>query len=220
MNKVYLVRHGENPANITEELSCNKIDYPLTAKGRLQAQQTAEYFEHKSIDLIFASPLKRAAETAQIIGDRLGIEPVIIESLREINVGRLEGMPDRDEMWRTHNEIFFAWMDGKSDARFPDGEDFNMCNARMLNAMHRILTGNHERRIVVVGHGGLFLTTIGILSQDTSMQNISTQVSHNCSISELEIDLTNGQIQGKLLRWADNSHIHDEAADFVLGYRI
>ena len=220
MNKVYLVRHGENPANITEELSYRKVDYSLTAKGRLQAQQTAEYFEDKSIDLIFASPLKRAAETAQIIGERLGIEPVTIESLREINVGRLEGMPDRDESWRIHNKILYAWMEGNSETIFPGGEDFNMSNARMRTAMYKILFGNDGRTIVVVGHGGLFFTSIGVLCPDKSMQDISAKASHNCSISELEVELNNDQIQGKLLRWADDSHMHDEAANFVLGYRI
>jgi probable phosphoglycerate mutase len=220
MNKVYLVRHGENPANITEELSCRKVDYPLTAKGRLMAQQTAVYFEDKSIDLIYTSPLKRAAETAHIIGERLGLKPVIIESLREINFGMLEGMPDRDESWRIHNEILYTWLDGNFETKFPGGEDLMMSNARMRNAMHMILSGNDGRRIVVVGHGGLFFTSIGVLCQDTSMQDISAQVSHNCSISELEIKLNNDQMQGTLLRWADDSHMHGEATDFVLGYHL
>jgi broad specificity phosphatase PhoE len=220
MNKVYLVRHGENPANITEELSCRKVDYSLTAKGRLQAQQTAEYFEDKSIDLIYASPLKRAFETAQIIGERLGLTPVIIEGLREINVGRLEGMPDRNESWRIHNKILYAWIEGNTETKFPGGEDLIMSNARMRNAMQLILSGNDGRRIVVVGHGGLFFTSIGVLCQDTRMQDISAQASHNCSISELEIELNHDQMQGTLLRWADDSHMHDEAADFVLGYRL
>ena len=41
MNHLYLVRHGENVANLTKEFSCCKVDYSLTAKGVLQAQQTA-----------------------------------------------------------------------------------------------------------------------------------------------------------------------------------
>jgi broad specificity phosphatase PhoE len=38
MTRVYLVRHGENKANITKEFSSRKVDYPLTPKGRLQAE--------------------------------------------------------------------------------------------------------------------------------------------------------------------------------------
>jgi probable phosphoglycerate mutase len=33
MNTIYLVRHGENPANLTKEFSCRHVDYPLTEKG-------------------------------------------------------------------------------------------------------------------------------------------------------------------------------------------
>ena len=41
MTHLYLIRHGENLANLTKEFSYLKVDYPLTPKGRLQAEQTA-----------------------------------------------------------------------------------------------------------------------------------------------------------------------------------
>ncbi len=40
MIRLFLVRHGENPANLTKEFSYRKVDYPLTKKGQLQARQT------------------------------------------------------------------------------------------------------------------------------------------------------------------------------------
>jgi broad specificity phosphatase PhoE len=48
MTTLYLVRHGENLANITKEFSYRAVDYPLTPKGILQAEQTAEYFAAKA----------------------------------------------------------------------------------------------------------------------------------------------------------------------------
>src|SRR5689334_15064805 len=91
MNSLYLVRHGENWANITREFSHKKVDYSLTPKGILQAQQTAELFKSKQIDEIYASPLKRARETAEIIAQALGLDVVVVEHFREVNVGALEG---------------------------------------------------------------------------------------------------------------------------------
>ena len=41
MTHLYLIRHGENLANLTKEFSYLKVDYPLTPKGKLQAAQTA-----------------------------------------------------------------------------------------------------------------------------------------------------------------------------------
>ena len=67
LNRLYLVRHGENMANLTKEFSYRHVDYSLTPKGVLQAQQTAAYFTDKHIHEIYTSPLKRAVETADII---------------------------------------------------------------------------------------------------------------------------------------------------------
>lgn len=65
-NTVYLIRHGENPANLTHDFSYKQVDFSLTAKGILQAEQTADYFKSQAPDEIYASPLKRARETAEI----------------------------------------------------------------------------------------------------------------------------------------------------------
>ena len=59
-NTIYLVRHGENLANITKEFSHRLVDYSLTPKGIIQAEQTAAYFRDFHIDEIYSSPLKRA----------------------------------------------------------------------------------------------------------------------------------------------------------------
>ncbi len=61
--RIYLVRHGENLANITKEFSYRTVDYPLTSKGALQAEQTAERFIGQGIGAIYASPLLRASDS-------------------------------------------------------------------------------------------------------------------------------------------------------------
>ena len=71
MNRLFLVRHGENVANLTKEFSYRLVDRSLTDKGVEQARQTAVYFQDKSIHAVYTSPLKRAAETAARMGGRL-----------------------------------------------------------------------------------------------------------------------------------------------------
>ena len=73
MTRVYLVRHGENPANLLKQFSHRLVDYSLTPKGIAQAEQTAAFFLDKRIDAIYSSPLKRARKTAEIIGAALGL---------------------------------------------------------------------------------------------------------------------------------------------------
>src|SRR5579872_6100860 len=93
-NTLYLVRHGENLANITKEFSYKLVDYPLTPKGVLQAEQTAAFFLN-TIPLMaaFASPLKRARETAEIIARAQNLSVTVLEEFREVNVGDMEQRP-------------------------------------------------------------------------------------------------------------------------------
>jgi probable phosphoglycerate mutase len=87
-NKLYFVRHGENLANLRRMLSSRIVDFSLTERGQLQAKQTAEYFRAYKIDMVYASPLKRAIETP---GDRRAArERSRAGELREVHTGELE----------------------------------------------------------------------------------------------------------------------------------
>jgi broad specificity phosphatase PhoE len=88
-NRIFLIRHGENPANLTKEFSSRIVNYSLTAKGRLQAHQTAAWFLDKEIQVVCTSPLKRAYETAKIIAYKLDVPIETLDHFREIEVGDL-----------------------------------------------------------------------------------------------------------------------------------
>lgn len=61
--KLYVARHGETEWNRLNKV-CGRTDSPLTDKGLQQAQLLAERLDSCSIDVIIASPLSRAQETA------------------------------------------------------------------------------------------------------------------------------------------------------------
>src|SRR5690242_10734923 len=119
MNTIYFVRHGENPANLTREFSHHRVDYGLTLAGIRQAHETAAYFRNQGIDAVYTSPLKRARETAEIIGEALGLPVLEREDFREVNTGRLEDEPPTPENWAFHDGILHDWMHGKPETRFP-----------------------------------------------------------------------------------------------------
>jgi broad specificity phosphatase PhoE len=91
--RLYWVRYGESDANLIKEFSCRLSDRPLTPKGVLQAQQTAEFFAGKEIAAIYCSPLQRTLEPAQVIGYSLKMSAVPLEFFREIDNGDLEKCP-------------------------------------------------------------------------------------------------------------------------------
>ncbi|HEU5368595.1 MAG TPA: histidine phosphatase family protein, partial [Ktedonobacterales bacterium] len=187
MNTIYLVRHGENTANLTKEFSYKLVDYPLTDKGIVQAQQTAAYFQGKDIDEIFTSPLKRAVQTAEIIGAALGLKAIVVEQFREVNVGLLEQRPPDAQAWSIYGRVMSDWRQGKHDTAFPEGEDYVTLLKRFRSGLHEITRGKSQKNIIVVGHGGIFMATIQAICPHIERGTL-TNDAHNCSISEITMD--------------------------------
>lgn len=160
---VCYIRHGENRANLTGELSCRKVDYPLTDRGVAQAMEVAGRLARQAAPAaIYSSPLRRAAQTAGIIAGRLGLPVVALEDLRELDVGDLEGRSD-EEAWTTYLDVAYAWQAGDHDRRYPGGEDFHQVIARVTRAMRR--AGGHPpgSRVLMIAHDGLIRVALPAL---------------------------------------------------------
>jgi broad specificity phosphatase PhoE len=207
LNTIYLVRHGQNPANITKEFSYRRVDYSLTPTGIEQAQQTAAYFKHMPIDEIYASPLKRARETAEIIAQELKLPVTLMEQFREINVGSLEDQPPTAENWGFHDRMLQEWLTGNHEMRFPDGEDYVTLLARMRSGLEEITRGKSQRNIVIVGHIGIFTRTMPDICPDADIAQVLRVKSLNCSITEIELSTENGRVVGTLKSWASYAHL-------------
>ncbi|HEY7093383.1 MAG TPA: histidine phosphatase family protein [Ktedonobacterales bacterium] len=215
MTTLYLVRHGENLANITKEFSYRAVDYPLTPKGAMQSEQTAEYFADKGVDIIYTSPLLRARQTAEIIARQIAVPVHLREELREINVGSLEGA-STPENWTLYHRISAAWYAGQAEVAFPDGEDLRMVAERFLGCIGEIVSAYPTSAVVVVGHGGVYTACIALLCPGVDLHALLAQPNHNCSITEVETMLTvDGRVQGVLREWAACGHLHGVAAELI-----
>jgi len=220
MNMLYLVRHGENTANLTREFSHRAVDYSLTPKSVLQARQTAEHFRHRRVDAIYSSPLKRALETAQIIGQAVGREPQVLEEFREVNVGVLESWPPTNESWAEHDRIIRAWLTDRPDLLFPGGENYHMLLGRMRAGVAEVLRGRRNEHVIVVGHGGIFTFTLKDMCRDIDLRTLMSQPSRNCSITEIEVleDADAHEPRGTLRSWSSYAHLSGEALPHIIGH--
>ena len=212
-NTIYFVRHGENLANLTNEFSYKLVDYSLTPKGIQQAQLTALYLKDKHIHEVYASPLKRARETAEIIAKEFELPVGVLEQFREINVGDLERLPPSKENWEWHNHILREWLAGRHEMRFPNGEDYTELLARMRSGLQEVTRGKTGHNIVIVTHTGIFTNTIRALCPEMDMELIKRVRNRNCAITEVELSTDNGRVIGTLKNWAYVAHLNE--ADLV-----
>ena len=211
LNTLYLLRHAENPANLNGEFSYKYIDYSLTPHGVWQAEQAAAYFRDKHLDEIYTSPLKRARETAALISRAVDVPVTPMEQFREINVGRLERQPPSEQNHRLYDGIMEDWLvHQKPERRFPGGEDYPTLLARITDGLRAIVANKTGRRILLVAHGGIFVTTIRALCRNAHNDTIVDY--HNCGISELRIGLRHGQLDAHLQQWDYCAYLDEAVA--------
>lgn len=153
MSKIFLVRHGQDTDNAAGILN-GRRDTELTDLGREQAKQVAEKLRDNAVQIIYASPLKRAYETARIIAERLGIDEVIAdEHLVERDFGILTGKPVTDipeytdKILPTDGVNYFLEAEG--------AEDFLTLLERGRKILQEIRERHADKNILIVTHGDI-----------------------------------------------------------------
>jgi broad specificity phosphatase PhoE len=155
---MFLQRHGESTTNLTKIFTCRKLDPCLTKEGRRQMEAVVPYYASQKIGLIITSPSKRAVESAEILGTRLGIRPEIKECLLEVDVGDLEGESERDPvLLRQFFSVVEDWLLHKKDIRFRGGESWSEVEKR-FKELDSLMS---SRPAIFVGHSTLFAVFLG-----------------------------------------------------------
>jgi len=150
---VYLLRHGATEINLANppRLQGRKQDLPLAAEGRKQAAQAARSLETAQIAAVFTSPLLRARETAAVIAARHGLQPQVVESLIECDVGDWEDK-SWDEIARTDNEAYRRFTADPATNPYKAGESFAQVLARVLPPIKQAAAEHLGCSIAIVAH--------------------------------------------------------------------
>ena len=88
--RLYVTRHGQTQYNIEVRI-CGRANVRLTEKGISQAHELALEMQDTDVDLIISSPLIRAKETADIVGQTIGAPVEVDERLAERDYGVIDG---------------------------------------------------------------------------------------------------------------------------------
>lgn len=150
MTTVGLFRHGQTDWNIDLRLQ-GTADIPMNEFGISQVSKAAEVLAQSKWDVILASPLGRAKQSAQIIQNILGLREVKIESLlMERSFGIGEGMD-----YKTWQEQF-AHLD-----KIPGAESTAAIKARSRQLLEHLEAEYQGARVLAVSHGALIRFVLG-----------------------------------------------------------
>jgi broad specificity phosphatase PhoE len=165
---VLLARHGETDHNAAARFQ-GRLDPPLNDRGREQAAALAEAVASDGLVALLASPLLRARQTAEIVAERLGLQPRFDARFAEIDVGDWAG--------RTWAEVIAEnpgalqrWHAADRDFRFPGGESVAEQSERVAAGLAD-LRATGPLPALVVCHGGTIRVALGAAGATTPTPN-------------------------------------------------
>lgn len=155
--RLILVRHGQTEYNRQGRLQ-GQVDIPLNEAGIRQAESLAALVSADPPDLLVASPLQRARETARLLSRGTGLEVRTDDAFLERSFGRWEGLtgeeihrrwPEEHADWRAHRPVLGLGVEDRPEV----GE-------RVAAACRALVAAHDGGTVMVVAHGAAI--TLGI----------------------------------------------------------
>ncbi|MFQ6102282.1 MAG: MSMEG_4193 family putative phosphomutase [Anaerolineae bacterium] len=157
MTRLYLIRHGTNDHREDGILAGWMPGVHLNQQGRAQVKALAQRLAPVEIETIYASPLERTLETAEIIAAPHGLPVVVCEGLGEVRFGRWTGQTlerlRRRRLWR-------AMQFAPSTVCFPGGESMREVQARVVTVLEGLRTKHPQQTVIVVSHADTIKTAV------------------------------------------------------------
>ena len=204
--QICLVRHGETEWNAERRLQ-GQIDIGLNECGLRQAQAAGRWLKTANISALYTSDLKRAAVTAGMIGEALGLTPVLVPALRERRYGIFEGLTYAEAEAR-YPESYAAFAGRDPDCNFETGETLRELFERVTRKLQEIAARHPGESVVAVSHGGV-LDIINRFVRGNSLETPRDFLIPNAGLNW--IVAVNGVWSIK--SWAETAHLQAGALD-------
>lgn len=181
MKELFLIRHGRQSSRL-----CN-VDVSLDNAGRRQAELLVDRISSYGIEKLYSSDLKRARETAEILGQALGLNNEIIGAFREIDFGTMTGKEDT-VIVKEYDEFRRERIRQTSDLPYPGGENGADVIRRVLPYWEQICQSS-ERRVAIVTHGGVIRALCAYLTETGLRHKLKFAIDlENTSITQIRYD--------------------------------
>ncbi|MDR7482108.1 MAG: histidine phosphatase family protein [Armatimonadota bacterium] len=148
---LYTLRHGLTELNRSKRTG-GRLDVPLTAEGRRQAEEAREQFAGTALDVVIASSLGRAIETAEIVTGWAREQMIIDDLAVERSFGQMEGLT-QDEIRERFPDVIYVPIDHiRYSLNPPGGESFEALRTRARAFLARVLAAHRGKRVLVSSH--------------------------------------------------------------------
>lgn len=159
--EIVLIRHGKTEGN-KEKRYIGRTDQPLSEEGIAGIKENLG--RYPSVEKVYASPMKRTRQTAELIYPGQASE--LVDGLREMDMGVFEG--------KNHAELknrpsYILWVATRGKISIPGGESMNDFGKRTMDAFTQVLGDMQAegiKRSAVVAHGGTIMSIVSQLADD------------------------------------------------------
>lgn len=199
--KIYITRHGETQWNTQKRMQgWNNSD--LTEKGIEGALKLQERLKDVDFQCIYTSPLKRALDTTKIIRGDKDTEIVLVDELKEMGLGRWEGL-EHSKIEELYGEEYFNYWNKPHLYKNSSGESFYDVFKRVKLVLDMIIEKHKEGNALIVSHG-VVAKAINTIASGESLENLwKPPFVGNTSLTIIEVK----EGKKKIILESDSSHL-------------
>ena len=156
MTRILLIRHATTDA-VGQRFSGRLPGVLLNAEGQAQAQQLAARLAAAPLHAVYSSPLERALQTAELLAQAHGLQPLVCDDFVELDLGSWTN--------KTFQELnddpqFHLFNSFRSGTRIPGGELMLAAQARMVAGLQRLAGQHPQQMVAVVSHSDLIKAAV------------------------------------------------------------
>lgn len=208
--RLCLIRHGETEWNAERRIQ-GQIDIALNDLGRQQARAAGLALRSAGLTALYASDLRRAWETAELVGAALGLQPQPESALRERDYGIFAGLTYAEAEAR-HPEGYAAFAGRNASYAFENGESLQTMYARVTGTLQRLVAAHAGENIGIVLHGGV-LDVINRFVRGNLLEMPRDFLIPNAGLNWLSVCGGRGGDMWQIDAWGDTAHLAAGALD-------
>lgn len=190
---IYLYRHVETNWNIDDRVTgqLENIEIYFTERGYQQIEDLSEKLRENQVEVVYASDLNRAIETAMLANKNLNLPLFYSKEIRGLNMGKYQGLLREDFVTKDEVRACFT----NHDLVIAGGESVNALNKRIINFIKKICSESEYKKIAIISHRAAISNLRAYLMNDKYVRtNKCVLLYNNNNLSVLDYECDNSNV--------------------------